>query len=84
MLRCNRLLVGVSFETLRVQVVYLDVALRLTDPLNHYLGRRGGIFATCLVSSAACVGQAFTSSWWQLFIARFLLGEFSILFPIYR
>lgn len=30
---------------------------------------------TCLVSSITCVGQAFASSWWQLFIARFLLGK---------
>lgn len=46
----------------------------LTTPLNRYLGRRGTIFVTCLLSSATCVWQAFTSTWWHLFIARFFLG----------
>lgn len=47
---------------------------RLTEPLNHFLGRRGTIFVTCVISSATCVWQAFASSWWHLFIARFVLG----------
>lgn len=46
----------------------------LTAPLNRFLGRRGTIFVTCIISSAACIGQAFTQTWWQLFIARFCLG----------
>ena len=46
----------------------------LTEPLNRLLGRRGTIFVTCLISSATCVWQAFTNTWWHLFIARFFLG----------
>lgn len=46
----------------------------LTEPLNRVLGRRGTIFVTCLISSATCVAQAFTSEWWHLFLARFCLG----------
>ena len=46
----------------------------LTEPLNRALGRRGTIFVTCLISSGTCVWQAFTQSWWHLFIARFCLG----------
>jgi len=46
----------------------------LTEPLNRYLGRRGTIFVTCILSSATCVWQAFTNTWWHLFIARFCLG----------
>lgn len=47
---------------------------RLTDPLNRLLGRRGTIFVTCMISSLACLWQAFTNTWWHLFIARFALG----------
>ena len=46
----------------------------LTEPLNRYLGRRGALFVACLVSSASCLGQAFTNNWWQMLIARFCLG----------
>ena len=46
----------------------------LTEPLNKYLGRRGTIFVTCILSSATCIWQAFTNTWWHLFIARFCLG----------
>jgi MFS family permease len=46
----------------------------LTYPLNRYLGRRGTIFVTCLISFASCLGQAFVGSWQQLFIARLVLG----------
>ena len=46
----------------------------LTEPLNRFLGRRGTIFVTCILSSVTCVWQAFTNTWWHLFIARFCLG----------
>ncbi|KAI4109633.1 MAG: hypothetical protein LQ339_001746 [Xanthoria mediterranea] len=46
----------------------------LTEPMNRLLGRRGTILVTCLISSLTCLWQAFTSSWWHLFIARFVLG----------
>ncbi|KAI9848143.1 MAG: hypothetical protein M1838_000639 [Thelocarpon superellum] len=46
----------------------------LTVPFNHYLGRRGTIFLTCCFSALACFWQAFTNTWWHMFIARFALG----------
>lgn len=46
----------------------------LTYPLNKYLGRRGTIFLTCLISSVTCLGQAFPQKWQHLLAARLLLG----------
>lgn len=46
----------------------------LTDPMNRAFGRRGTIFISCLVSALACFWQAFTNTWWHMFIARFVLG----------
>lgn len=46
----------------------------LTVPFNHWFGRRGTIFLTCLISSVTCFWQAFTNTWWHMFIARFCLG----------
>ncbi|KAJ3881778.1 MFS sugar transporter [Lentinula edodes] len=46
----------------------------LTDPLNRFLGRRGTIFLTALVSFLTCIWQGVTNSWEHLFVARFVLG----------
>jgi MFS family permease len=46
----------------------------LTVPFNALLGRRGTIFATCVISAATVVWQAFTHSWQHMFVARFALG----------
>ncbi|KAI0974943.1 sugar transporter-domain-containing protein [Xylaria arbuscula] len=46
----------------------------LTEPLNKRFGRRGTVFISCFVSAAACFWQAFTNTWWHMFIARFALG----------
>ncbi|KAK0613774.1 major facilitator superfamily domain-containing protein [Immersiella caudata] len=46
----------------------------LTDPLNKKFGRRGTIFITCSMSALACFWQAFTNTWWHMFLARFALG----------
>ncbi|KAH0543899.1 hypothetical protein FGG08_001800 [Glutinoglossum americanum] len=46
----------------------------LTVPMNHYFGRRGTIFITCVISAVTCFWQGFTNTWWHLFIARFCLG----------
>ena len=46
----------------------------LTVPFNHWFGRRGTIFLTCLISAVAVFWQAFTNTWWHMFIARFCLG----------
>ena len=69
---------------------YLGAALVgcwISDPLNHYLGRRGVLFVACLISAGSCIWQAFAYSWLQLFLARFLLGlgigPKSVTAPIY-
>ncbi|BGP11564.1 hypothetical protein JCM10049v2_007473 [Rhodotorula toruloides] len=46
----------------------------LTAPLNNWLGRRGTIFLTAFISAAACIWSACTSTRWNLFAARFVLG----------
>ncbi|KAN0113029.1 hexose transporter [Hyaloscypha variabilis] len=46
----------------------------LTVPFNKWFGRRGTIFLTCTFSALACIWQAFTNTWWHMFIARFFLG----------
>lgn len=46
----------------------------LTIPFNHWFGRRGTIFITCIISMLACLWQGFVNTWWHMFIARFALG----------
>ncbi|KAF2154313.1 MFS sugar transporter [Myriangium duriaei CBS 260.36] len=46
----------------------------LSIPFNNWFGRRGTIFITCLFSALTCFWQAFTNTWWSMFIARFALG----------
>ncbi|PGH00033.1 hypothetical protein GX51_06032 [Blastomyces parvus] len=46
----------------------------LTVPFNHWFGRRGTVFITCVFSAIACFWQGFVNSWWHLFISRFALG----------
>lgn len=45
-----------------------------TAPLNRYFGRRGCIFISCLVSFASSFWMATAHTWWNLLLARFLLG----------
>jgi MFS family permease len=42
--------------------------------MNKRFGRRGTVFIACVISAAACFWQAFTNTWWHMFIARFFLG----------
>ncbi|KAH9908125.1 sugar transporter-domain-containing protein [Xylariomycetidae sp. FL2044] len=46
----------------------------LTEPMNKVFGRRGTVFVSCFISAAACFWQAFTNTWWHMFIARLALG----------
>jgi len=46
----------------------------ITDPLNHYLGRRGEIFLTAMCLTACPIGSGFAQSWQGLFAARFVMG----------
>ncbi|ODN73000.1 hypothetical protein L202_08398 [Cryptococcus amylolentus CBS 6039] len=50
------------------------VSAMLTDPINHYIGRRGTIFVTGLFCVFPVLGQAFAKNWWDLFICRVLIG----------
>ncbi|KAK0674591.1 putative symporter [Cercophora samala] len=46
----------------------------VTEPMNKRFGRRGTIFISCAISALACFWQAFTNTWYHMFIARFFLG----------
>ncbi|KAF4458549.1 mfs sugar transporter [Fusarium albosuccineum] len=46
----------------------------ITEPMNKRFGRRGTVFISCMISFLACFWQAFTNTWWHMFIARFFLG----------
>jgi MFS family permease len=63
------------FHSFLVSIVKANLE-RLTVPFNKVFGRRGTIFITCVFSALACIWQAFTNTWWHMFIARFALGMF--------
>lgn len=46
----------------------------ISDPLNHYFGRRGTIFFAAIFCFFPVIGSAFTQTWEQLLICRLLLG----------
>jgi MFS family permease len=46
----------------------------VSDPLNNFFGRRGTIFVAANFCLWAVLGSAFTKSWEQLLVCRFLLG----------
>lgn len=46
----------------------------LSDPLNHYFGRRGTIFVAAIFCFLSVIGSGVTQNWPQLFITRLLLG----------
>jgi sugar porter (SP) family MFS transporter len=46
----------------------------LTDPLNHYFGRRGTLFWCGIFCTFSVLGSAFAQTWPQLFVCRLLLG----------
>ncbi|THX51176.1 MFS transporter [Aureobasidium pullulans] len=50
------------------------IACWLSDPVNHYIGRRGAIFVGAIFSLLAPIGQALAQSWPQILICRILLG----------
>lgn len=45
---------------------------QVTDPLNHYFGRRGTICITAVISFFSCFWQSFTNSWRHLFVGLVL------------
>jgi MFS family permease len=46
----------------------------ITDPLNHYFGRRGEIFITAACLTATPIASGFAKSWQALFAIRFVMG----------
>ncbi|KAF8808914.1 sugar transporter [Phlegmacium glaucopus] len=46
----------------------------LTDPLNHFFGRRGTLFWCGIFCTFSVLGSAFAQTWPQLFVCRLLLG----------
>ncbi|KAF8885214.1 major facilitator superfamily domain-containing protein [Infundibulicybe gibba] len=46
----------------------------LTDPLNHYFGRRGTLFFCGIFCIFSVIGQGLAQTWPQLFVCRLLLG----------
>ncbi|KAF5335655.1 hypothetical protein D9611_009677 [Ephemerocybe angulata] len=46
----------------------------LTDPLNHYFGRRGTLFWCGVFCTFSVIGQAVAQTWPQLLVCRLLLG----------
>lgn len=47
---------------------------RVSDPLNHWLGRRNVIFIAAIFSVLSPIGMAVTQTWQQLIGCRILLG----------
>ncbi|KAF8970958.1 sugar transporter [Flammula alnicola] len=46
----------------------------LTDPLNHFFGRRGTLFWCGIFCTLSVIGQGLAQTWEQLFVCRLLLG----------
>jgi len=59
----------------------------MTQPLNHYFGRRGCILISLVFATFPCLWAAFTNSWPHLFATRLVLsmgiGPKSSTVPIY-
>jgi len=65
----------------------LFFACWLTDPLNHFFGRRGTILVTLVFACVCCIWSALANSWINLFLARLILsigiGPKSSTVPVY-
>ncbi len=46
----------------------------ISDPLNHYTGRRGTIFVSGIFCLFSVIGSGVSQNWEQLFVTRILLG----------
>ncbi|MCJ1477790.1 hypothetical protein MMC13_006463 [Lambiella insularis] len=46
----------------------------MSDPLNHWLGRRGTIFISAIFCLLSVIGSACSQTWPQLLVTRLLLG----------
>jgi MFS family permease len=46
----------------------------ISDPVNHFLGRKGTIFVAAIFSLCAPFGQGLAQTWGQIIASRVLLG----------
>jgi MFS family permease len=60
-------------QSVRLLLTCLSAAW-ISDPVNHFLGRRGTIFIAAVFSLLAPIGSALTQKWGQLVACRILLG----------
>lgn len=67
-----RTAIDTLMELLKLTRIYS--ACWLSDPINHWLGRRGCIFVGTVFSLLAPLGQALSQNWGQLLACRILLG----------
>ncbi|KAG6850372.1 hypothetical protein H0H93_014326 [Arthromyces matolae] len=65
---------GLNINSIRPYIAACLLGCWLTDPLNHYLGRRGTLFFCGVFCIFAVLGQGFCQTWPQLLICRLLLG----------
>ncbi|KAF8606305.1 hypothetical protein BDV93DRAFT_604795 [Ceratobasidium sp. AG-I] len=64
----------ISFIMMAPYLFSAVVGCWLTDPVNHYFGRRGTVFLTTILSCLVSFWQGVTNSWPQLLVARLVLG----------
>lgn len=64
----------VGFVNSGPYVITAIISSWLSDPINHYLGRRGTIFVAGIFCLLAPIGSALCQNWHQLLVCRFLLG----------
>ncbi|KAH6683384.1 putative polyol transporter 5 [Halenospora varia] len=71
---CNKNQWLVGFVNSCPYIAICVFAAWISDPVNHYLGRRGTIFAAAIFSLLAPIGSGLSQTWGQLVACRVLLG----------
>ncbi|KAF4616254.1 hypothetical protein G7Y89_g15152 [Cudoniella acicularis] len=71
---CNKNQWLVGFVNSCPYIAICLFAAWISDPVNHFLGRRGTIFAAAIFSLLSPLGSACSQTWGQLVACRVLLG----------
>ncbi|KAH9214579.1 putative polyol transporter 5 [Leptodontidium sp. 2 PMI_412] len=71
---CSRNSWLVGFVNSAPYIAICLFAAWISDPVNHFLGRRGTIFIAAVFSVLAPIGSGLTQKWGQLVACRVLLG----------
>ncbi|KAK0103840.1 hypothetical protein ONS96_004950 [Cadophora gregata f. sp. sojae] len=71
---CSRNSWLVGFVNSSPYIAICLFAAWISDPVNHFLGRRGTIFLAAIFSVLAPLGSGLTQKWGQLVACRVLLG----------